>query len=263
MEAADKTAIPEQSPDPPTPPGVEEERRGEPVWYRWKGSVAEVVRIFRLADELVDRADAQEEGDPAYAPARFTIGLKGKDRSLRELEDLESELEAIDLDSVQTIRTSTRFSEQLNIMLSFDRQAGVWWMVSGKDQFAVTGSERELTEAVAKGRRWAQASGAWPGQVSFWSPWLAILGLTLIPLVGGDVGKVIGLGLVLLAFLSLGVILWMRLVVPKLVPPLELLKESEQRTVAQIWGSRALRVAGFASAAIAGAALNGLTGLFF
>lgn len=255
------------TPDAPVdatePPGVEEERRGDPLtWRRWKGSFAEIAQIFRLADELVEKA-LGEKLDPTYG-GRIVVHLQGRERSFRALQDFEAELDDFDPASVQGLMKSTGYgTDKVRIMVNFDRSTGAWATVSGKDQFAVAGVQDELKSALNRGRRWTQVGGRWPQLVSFWAPWVAIFGLSLMPLIGGDTGRFLGFLLVGVAVLMLATVLFMEYVEPRLVPPLELLDKSEQQTVSQRWKGRALKAAGFAVAAVAGAAINSFTGVLF
>lgn len=246
-----------------TVPGVEEQRRSDELtWGRWKGSLADITKIFRLADELVEKATG-ESGEERYI-ARFTLDLRGRERKFRELRDLEAEAAELDLDDIQGFDMSTGYwTDKVNISIYFRRDLGAYASVSGKDPFAVAGVEGELKTALNRGRRWTQVGGSWPHALSFWAPWTAILGLALISLLDGDPWWAIGIGLFALAGCMLGTVLFMRYVEPRLVPPLELLSESQPSTVSQIWKKRALKGLGFVAVGIAGAAINGLTGFLF
>jgi hypothetical protein len=258
---------PSDSPDPQEEsiktPGVEEERRSDTLsWNRWKGSLTEITKIFRLADDLVEKAT----GETAEADfiGRFTVYLRGRERSFGELKSLEAELDEFDLDSIEGLWMSTSYStDKVRISINFTRSVGAYASVSGKDPFAVAGVEGELKTALNRGRRWTQVGGSWPHTVSFWAPWVAILGLSLISLFDREPWSSIGFGLLLLAGCMLVTVLFMRYVEPKLVPPLELLSDSEPRTLSQVWKGRALKGLGFVVVAVAGAAINSFTGFLF
>lgn len=245
-------------------PDFEEERRGDPLqWRRWKGSLQEIARICRLADELVEKAAGPKPED-AFGGSTVTVYLQGKDRTFRELSDFEAGLKEIDLESLRGVMMMTGYwTDKVSIMLHFHRESGAGATVSGKDQFAVSGVEQDLKSALNKGRRWTQVGGLWPGSVARWAPWVAIAGLALIALIDGGTGRGLGIGLLVGALLMLATVLFMEYVEPRLVPPLELLGDSDEQTVSQVWGSRALKAGGLALAAVAGAIANGLTGFLF
>jgi hypothetical protein len=243
-------------------PAIEDEARGDATgWTRWKGSVQDIARIFRVAHELIEKTVDDETPDYSrYQSIR--LDLPGRERTFRKIEDFETHLGEIEIADVQGVSFSSA-TAKVNAMVSFDRDIGAYVSVRGKDQFAVAGVERELKSQLEKGRRWTQVVGRWPGHLSFWAPWVAIFGLGFSDLVGGAAGRTIGLALVAVGFLMLSVVLFMQYVEPKLVPPLELLGESEERTVSQVWASRGLKAGAIAAAAIAGAMINGLTGFLF
>ncbi len=244
------------------PPAIEDEARGDSLaWTRWKGGLQDIVRIFRIAHELTEKTS--EEGSPEYSRYQsIRLDLPGRERTFRRVEDFEAHLEEIEIAEVRGITLSSH-TDKVNAMISFDRNVGAYVSVRGKDQFAVAGIERELKSQLDKGRRWTQVVGRWPGHLSFWAPWAAIVGLTFLSLTDGPVGRTIGLSAVVAGFLMLSVVLFMQHVEPKLVPPLELLEESGERTVSQVWASRSLKAAAIAAAAIVGAIINGLTGFLF
>jgi hypothetical protein len=248
--------------DPMRVPGVEEQRRSDELsWERWKGSVADVAKIFRLADELVEKA-AGEAGEDFIA--RFTLDLRGRERTYRELNDLIAEAEDLDLADIQGFHMTTGYwTDKVNISIYIRRDFGAQASVSGKDSFAVAGVEGELKTALDRGRRWTQVGGRWPATLAFWAPWTAILGLALIALLDSGPWRDIGIGFLALSGCMLGIFLFMRNVEPRLVPRLELLSDTQPSTVSQVWKRRALRGLGFVVVGVAGAAINGLTGFLF
>jgi hypothetical protein len=252
-----------QEDEPFKPPGVEEERRSDPLtWDRWKGSLVDVMKIFQLADDLVEKATG-EKVESDYI-GRFTLYLKGRERSFREIKGLEAELEDLELGSIEGLAMRTGYgTDKVRISIHINRGLGAYATVSGKDPFAVAGIEGELKTALNRGRRWTQVGGSWPSFLAFWGPWTAILGLSLAVLIGEEPWESMGFVLVLAAGAMLLTVLFMRYVEPRLVPPLELLNDSEPQTVSQVWKGRVLKGLGFAAVGIAGAVINGLTGFLF
>lgn len=243
-------------------PAVEEHRQGEPLyWYRWKGSLRDVMKIFRLAQELTEQATAGQPKDPFSESGTYTVRLRGREREFRNLEDLEAEASDFELDSIQGLSLYL-WHDKVNVSINIDQIGGTSLNVRGKDPFAVAGLESELKTAMDRGRRWSQVGG-WPVVVAFWAPWVAILGISLIALSSSDIADAIGKGALALGGCLFLIVLFMRYVEPKLVPPLELLDDSHSQTVAQVWKARGLKVLGFAAVGVAGAAINGLTGFLF
>jgi hypothetical protein len=246
----------------PTSPAVEELRQGEfLIWSRWKGSLLDIAKVFRLAEDLIGQAVAGQPAEPYSSGGTYTVKLRGRERSFRDLKALEVEIPDLELDSVQGL-SMYRWTAKVSVSISVDGSSGSYLSVRGQDRFAVAGVEAELKTAMNRGRRWSQVGG-WPGVVEFWAPWVAILGLSLVTLSGSDLIDSLGKVALAVAACLFAVVLFLRYVEPRLVPPLELLSDSQPRTVAQVWKGRLLKVLGFAAVGIAGAVINGLTGFLF